>query len=153
MALIFLSILLWPPEPLLQYPCVRAQKNAPFIFFIFKGPFARTLLSRLEVPWTWEKQSRGQKPKSRQKVSKKSPGAGGSQKSEKGLEKGPKVSKNKLFQTFWRLFGRFFEAFFADFWDAGTGRPRETFSRLFGDLAPRLLLPGPRNLKSRILLP
>ena len=47
----------------------------------------------VEVPWTWERESRGPKPKSLEKVF-----GPASPKSEKGLEKGPKsqkkVSKN-----------------------------------------------------------
>ena len=72
-----------------------------------------------------------------QKVSKKSrkslPGPPGPgvpkvrKKSRKRSEKSPKTH----FQTFWRLFGPF-SRLFPDFWDPGAGRPRETFSRLFG---------------------
>ena len=87
----------------------------------------------VEVPSAWEKESRGQKPKSLKKVSKKSPGAG-SQKSEKSLEKGRKSQKKSLKMGFWRLFGPF-SRLFSDFWDPAPGDFFrdffETFSRLF----------------------
>ena len=62
-------------------------------------------------------------------------------KSRKRSEKSPKTH----FQTFWRLFGPF-SRLFSDFWDPGTA-PGDFFET-FWLLAPRLLLPGPRNLKS-----
>ena len=76
------------------------------------------MLWRLEILWTWEKESRGQKPKSLKKVS-KSPAP---LKSEKNLEKGPKSPPQNpfsdfsdLFQDFFRTFGaRLFEIFFRD---------------------------------------
>ena len=102
----------------------------------------------VEIPWTWEKESRGQKPKSLQKVSKKSPGPGVPKvrkKSRKRSEKSPKTH----FQTFWRLFGPF-SRLFSDFWDPAAGRPRETFSRLFGDfLAFGPETPSPRSTESQ----
>ena len=91
----------------------------------------------LEVPWTWEKDSRGPTPKSLKKVSKKSPGAG-PQKSGESLEKGPKSQRKTLFFDFSDLFRDFFRTFGA--------RPRETFSRLFEDfLASGPETPSPRS--------
>ena len=80
--------------------------------------------SRLEVPWTWERESRGQKPKGLQKSLEKVSRAG-SPKSRNRSEK----SKKCLKMGFFGLFGPFLETFWL--------------------LAPRLPLPGPRNLKSR----
>ena len=88
-------------------------------------------------------------PKSLEKVSRGRP-APGSQKSEKSLEKGPKSLKITHFQSFWRLFGPF-SRLFSDFWGPGAGRPRETFSRLFGDfLAFGPKTPSPRPTESQL---
>ena len=61
----------------------------------------------------------------------------GSQKSEKSLEKGPK-SLQKPISDFFGTFQTFFKTFFY-FWD---------FFETFWLLAPRLPLPGPRNLNT-----
>ena len=91
--------------------------------------------SRFEVPWSWERESRGQQPESLQKVSKKSPGVGrpgpGSQKSEKGLEKGPKSLQNPLSDFFFWTFRAFFETFFRTFQPV-PGRLFRDFARLLG---------------------
>ena len=71
-------------------------------------------------------------PKSLQKVRKKS-------------RKRSKKSPETHFQTFWRLCGPFSRLFW-DFWGPGAGRPRETFSGLFGDfLALGPETPSPRS--------
>ena len=89
----------------------------------------------------------GPKAKSLEKVSKKSLENLGPKSPKKVSKKVQKVSKNP-FQTFVFTFRTFFETFFGLL----GARPRETFfetfSRLFG--FPRLLLPGPRNLKTRV---
>ena len=61
-------------------------------------------------------------------------------KSQKRSEKSLKTH----FQTFWRLFVPF-SRLFSDFWDPGAGRLFRDFFETFWLLAPRLLLPGPRN--------
>ena len=104
-------------------------------------------MPKVEVPSAWEKESRGQKPKSLKKVSKKSPGAG-SQKSEKSLEKGPKSQKKSLKMGFLETFRTFFETFFG-LLGPGPGRLFRDFFETFWLLAPRLLLPGRRNLKPK----
>ena len=115
------------------------------------GNYARnsshpTIGSCIEVPWTWEKESRGQKPKSLKKVAKKSPGPG-SQKSEKTREKGPKTLQKPIFGLFFWLFGPF-SRLFLGFWGPAPGDSFRDFFETFWLLAPRLLLPGPRNLNS-----
>ena len=95
--------------------------------------------SRLEVPWTWEKECRGPKPKSLEKVSR-----GRVPKVRKKSRKRSEKSKKSLKMGFWRLFGPF-SRIFQTFGTPGLFRDFfETWLR-----APRLLLPGPRNLKSR----
>ena len=102
---------------------------------------------RFEVPWTWEKESRGPKPKSLKKVSKKV-SRGRAPKVRKKSRKRSEKSKKSLKMGFWRLFGPF-SRLFSDFWDPGPGRLFRDFFETFWLLAPRLLLPGPRNLNYR----
>ena len=70
-----------------------------------------------------------------QKVSKKSPrasqprGPKSPKKVSKKVRKVSKKSENGFLGGLFRPFSRLF----SDFWDPGAGRPRETFSRLFGD--------------------
>ena len=103
---------------------------------------------KVEVPWAWETESRGQMPKSLKKVSKKSPGAG-AQKSEKSLEKGPKSLRkpifrlsfdfSDLFRDFFRTFGpQPWETFFRDFFETFWLRPRDSFSQVHGTSNLRL---------------
>ena len=86
--------------------------------------------AKVGVPWTWGKESRGQKPKSLEKVSKKSPGAGVPKVRKKSRKRSEK-SKKSLKMGFWRLFGPF-SRLFSDFWGPGPGDFFETFLRLFG---------------------
>ena len=62
----------------------------------------------------------------------------------KSLEKGPKSLHNPFSDYFW-TFRTSFETFFG-LWGPWA---QESFSRLSGDLAPRLPLPGPQNLHPR----
>ena len=105
---------------------------------ISRGFYSKAFLNQpnFEVPWTWEKESRGPKPKSL-KTSRKSLPGPGSRKSEKSLGKSPKTHFQTTFFDFLDLFRDLFQTF-------GT-RPRETFSRpllrRFWLRAPRLLWP------------
>ena len=89
-----------------------------------------------------------------QKVSKKSreslPGPGpGAPKVRKKSRKRSEKSPKSLKAGFWRLFGPS-SRLFSDFGDSGAGRPRETFSRLFGDfLETRPETPSPRSTESQ----
>ena len=47
----------------------------------------------VEVPWTWEKESRGPKPKSLKKVLKKSPGPGAPKVRKKSRKRSEKSKK------------------------------------------------------------
>ena len=49
----------------------------------------------IEIPWTWERESRGQKPKSLHKVSKKSPGPGGPKSLKKSRNRSEKSQKRQ----------------------------------------------------------
>ena len=117
-----------------------------FVTFFDVASFRRPLLQSaekkpsVEVAWAWEKESRGQKPKSRKKVSKKSPGPG-SQKSEKSLEKGPKSLQKPIFGLFFD-----FSDLFRDFFRTFGARPRETFFETFF----RLFGFGPRDSFSQV---
>ena len=51
----------------------------------------------LRFPWAWEKESRGQKPKSLKKVSKKSPGARSQKSKKKSRKRSEKSKKNPNF--------------------------------------------------------
>ena len=88
------------------------------------------VLGRFEVPRTWEKESRGLKPKSLKKRLEKVSRAQGPESLKKSLEK-------------------LFRDFFSDFRDP---RPFRDFFETFWLRAPRLLFPGPRNLKGRFFL-
>ena len=135
-----------PPKKSSKKIQERSRRRADFPAAIVLAGIVQTLAgiafrAAVEVPWTWEKESRGQKPKSLKKVSKKSPGPG-SQKSEKGLEKGPKSLQKPIFRLFFD-----FSRLFSDFWGPAPG----DFSRFFETFwlrAPRLLLAGPRNLNA-----
>ena len=85
-------------------------------------------------------------PKSLEKVCRGLP-APGPQKSENCLQKGPRSQRKSLQMGFWRLFGPFSRIFF-DFWGFGAGRLFRDFFQTFWLRAPRLPLPGPRNLKT-----
>ena len=106
-------------------------------------------LACVEVPWTWEKESRGQKPKSLQKVSKKSPGASrprgpkSPKKSRKRSEKSPKSLRMGFLETFQTFFETFFGLlgtrgretpgdFFETFWRLFGFWPRDSFSQVHG---------------------
>ena len=85
----------------------------------------------------------GPKAKKSQKSLEKSPGAG-LQKSEKSLENVRKVKKSLM--GFWRL-----SDLFRDFFRTFATRLFRDFFESFWLLAPRLALPGPRNLNPRPL--
>ena len=83
--------------------------------------------AKLEVPWTWEKESRG--PKSRKSLEKV-----GSQKSEKKSWKRFKSQKN-LKMGFWETFRTFVETFFR-FSGPGPGRLFRDFFETSGPETP-----------------
>ena len=99
----------------------------------------------VEVPWTWEKESRGQKPKSLKKVSKKVSWGRGPKVRKKSRKRSEK-SKISLKNGFSETFRTFFETF-SGLLGPDPGRPFRDFFETFWLLALRLLLPGPRNLK------
>ena len=112
----------------------------------------RDSYSRIGIPWAWEKESRGQKPKSLQKVSKKSPRGLPAPGSQKCLQKGAK-SLQKVWKWVFGDFSDLFRDFFRTFGTpgpGGAGRLFRDFLETFWLLAPRLLLPGPRNPNSRM---
>ena len=94
--------------------------------------------TNFEVPWTWEKESRGPKQKSLKKVSKKV-SRGRAPKVRKKSRKRSEKSKKGLKMGFWRLFGPF-SRLFSDFWGPAPG---DFFRDFFETSGPET--PSPRS--------
>ena len=115
---------------------LRQSRAPPGLWF--RGPGGRSLGAKSQKVSkksrkSLEKVSRPRGPKSPKKVSKQV----------------RKVSKKSEKMGFWRLFGPFSRLFwtFGTPGPGGPGRLFRDFLETFWLLAPRLLLPGPRNLK------